>query len=495
MASTYTDLGVELMVTGENAGTWGTKTNTNLNLIEQISGGYAIQTLNAAGTGANTTDLAKADGALGATVASRVIILGAVSPQAITGNKIVTMPVLTENFYIIKNSTSGAYTVQLKAASGSGATVTWATGDKGWKIVYFDGVATNTGVYDVGIATLTGVETLTNKTLTSPVFSGTATNFTSTGIDDNATSTAITIDSSENVSLTSILKVDTVQDQDGNNIINENANTITIGASGDTITIPSGATLANSGIITGFESTGIDDNADATAITINSSEQVEFTAGTALLPAITTTGDANTGMWFPAADTIAFSEGGSEVMRIDSSGKVGVGTSSPSQALDVVGSIEVSDGIYIGGTAAANKLDDYEEGTWTPSITTAGGTLSVTYAERAGKYTKIGNIVTYEFYIETSVFSGGTGNLTFGGLPFTVQAGRGALGIAAGSRIDLGIESAVIIPSQSSSNFLVRIKNSTGTGTSDNLTTLDASDWSNNNPTLMYGAGYYRTDS
>jgi hypothetical protein len=138
------------MVTGENAGTWGTKTNTNLNLIEQISGGYAIQTLNAAGTGANTTTLAKADGALGATVASRIIILGAESAQAITGNKIVTMPVLTENFYIIKNSTSGAYTVQLKAASGSGATVTWATTDKGWKIVYADGVATNTGIYDTG---------------------------------------------------------------------------------------------------------------------------------------------------------------------------------------------------------------------------------------------------------------------------------------------------------------------------------------------------------
>jgi hypothetical protein len=160
------------MVTGENAGTWGTKTNTNLNLIEQISGGYAIQTLNAAGTGANTTTLAKADGALDATMASRVIILGAVSAQAITGNKIVTMPVLTENFYLIKNSTSGAYTVQLKAATGSGATVTWGTGDKGWKIVYFDGVATNTGVYDtgfgVGDVTLTGTQTLTNKTLTSP---------------------------------------------------------------------------------------------------------------------------------------------------------------------------------------------------------------------------------------------------------------------------------------------------------------------------------------
>jgi len=52
--------------------------------------------------------------------------------------------------------------------------------------------------------------------------------------------------------MASIIKVDTIQDQDGNNIINENANTITIGASGDTISIPSGATLANSGTATGF---------------------------------------------------------------------------------------------------------------------------------------------------------------------------------------------------------------------------------------------------
>ena len=67
-------------------------------------------------------------------------------------------------------------------------------------------------------------------------------------------------------------------------------------------------------------SPSITDNGNATAITINSSEQVEFTAGTALLPAITTTGDANTGMWFPSADTIAFAEGGAEAMRINSVG-------------------------------------------------------------------------------------------------------------------------------------------------------------------------------
>ncbi len=173
MASTYTPLGVELMATGENAGTWGTKTNTNLNIIEQISGGYKVQTLNTAGAGANTTALTETDGGTGSTVATRVIIFGAESPQTISGNKIVTFPVGVENFYLIKNSTSGSYTVQLKAASGSGATVTWATDDKGWKLVYFDGVATNTGVYEIplstaGTVTETGTQTLTNKTLTSP---------------------------------------------------------------------------------------------------------------------------------------------------------------------------------------------------------------------------------------------------------------------------------------------------------------------------------------
>jgi len=157
MASTYTPLGVELMATGENAGTWGTKTNTNLNIFEQISGGYQVQTLNAAGAGANTTALAVSDGSTGATLATRVIVLGAESPQTISGNKIVTIPIDVENFYFIKNSTSGSYTVQLKYASGSGDSVTWATTDKGWKIIYAtanDG--TNPDIAEVTVGGLPG---------------------------------------------------------------------------------------------------------------------------------------------------------------------------------------------------------------------------------------------------------------------------------------------------------------------------------------------------
>ena len=165
MASTYTDLGLELMATGENAGTWGTKTNANLSLIEQLTGGYLEVSI--AG-GAQTTALDIDDGALTGKAQNRVLKL----TGSISGNQIVTFPLLTENFYIIENATSGAYTVQLKAASGSGATVTLATDDKRTHIIYLDGVATNTGVFDTGLGegdvTLTGTQTLTNKTLTSP---------------------------------------------------------------------------------------------------------------------------------------------------------------------------------------------------------------------------------------------------------------------------------------------------------------------------------------
>ena len=64
-------------------------------------------------------------------------------------------------------------------------------------------------------------------------------------------------------------------------------------------------------------------NSGTTALTIDTSQRAAFVAGTAALPAITTSGDTNTGMFFPAADTIAFAEGGTEAMRLDSSGNVG----------------------------------------------------------------------------------------------------------------------------------------------------------------------------
>ena len=164
MASTYTGLGVELQATGENAGTWGTKTNTNLQILEQISGGYTTQSI--AGS-AQTTTLSVSDGSTGATLSHRMIEF----TGTITGNQIVTIPLDVQTFYFIKNTTSGAYTVQFKYVTGSGDSFTFAAADKGTKILFAsanDG--TNPDIIDIGMGnvTLTGTETLTNKTLTSP---------------------------------------------------------------------------------------------------------------------------------------------------------------------------------------------------------------------------------------------------------------------------------------------------------------------------------------
>jgi len=82
--------------------------------------------------------------------------------------------------------------------------------------------------------------------------------------------------------------------------------------------------------------------AGTTAVTINTSQRAAFVAGTAAAPAITTAGDTNTGIFFPAADTTAFAEGGVEAMRIDSNGNVGIGTTSPNNKLIVNGAVGVA---------------------------------------------------------------------------------------------------------------------------------------------------------
>ena len=164
MASTYTPLGIELQATGENAGTWGTKTNTNLQIIEQISGGYISKSI--AG-GAQTTALAVSDGSTGAELSHRMIEF----TGTISGNQIVTIPIDVQTFYFLRNSTSGSHTVQFKYASGSGDSFTFAADNKGDAVVFAtanDGTNPDIDTLPAGDVTLTGTQTLTNKTLTSP---------------------------------------------------------------------------------------------------------------------------------------------------------------------------------------------------------------------------------------------------------------------------------------------------------------------------------------
>ena len=83
----------------------------------------------------------------------------------------------------------------------------------------------------------------------------------------------------------------------------------------------------------------------------------------------------------------------------------------------------LSGGVYLGGTGAANYLDDYETGTWTPVIAATGSQPSVTYSFQGGKYTKIGNLVRLDFAITISSISGGSGAAAISGIPFATQSG------------------------------------------------------------------------
>jgi hypothetical protein len=140
MASTFsTDLKLELMATGENAGTWGTKTNTNLNLIQQAIAGF------------QAIDVAAADVTLVMTDASisnaRNMVLKFTG--TLTANRTVNLPDSIEKFYILQDSTThGAFTLTFKTVSGTGFTL-----DEG-KI--HAGFSDGTNVTEVALNTLGG---------------------------------------------------------------------------------------------------------------------------------------------------------------------------------------------------------------------------------------------------------------------------------------------------------------------------------------------------
>jgi hypothetical protein len=139
MASSFSDLGIELMATGENAGTWGDKTNTNLQIVEKSIAGYVEQAVTSGGTTALT--ITDGDATESTSVARHAVIK---LTGTITGNSIVTVPDSIEKVYIVTNGTSGAYTVQFKTASGTG--ITFGVSEKTTRLVYSDG----TNLVDAG---------------------------------------------------------------------------------------------------------------------------------------------------------------------------------------------------------------------------------------------------------------------------------------------------------------------------------------------------------
>jgi len=137
--STSANLKLTVQQTGENSGTWGQITNTNLLILEQAIGGY-----DALSVASSPTALTFSNGALSNGKNQVLKLTGTIS-----GNVLVTIPNTIKKTYIVDNATSGAYTVTLKYVSG-GSSVTWSATDKGTKLVYADGTNVLEGISSVG---------------------------------------------------------------------------------------------------------------------------------------------------------------------------------------------------------------------------------------------------------------------------------------------------------------------------------------------------------
>ncbi len=143
--TTSTSLKLTVQATGENSGTWGQITNTNLLILEQAIGGYDAVGLNAT-TGATLTF---SNGVLSNGKNQVLKLTG-----SITTNVNVVIPDSIEKTYLVENATTGAFTVTFKTSSGTG--VTWTATDKGTKVLYSDGTNIVEGLSSVGAVTATG---------------------------------------------------------------------------------------------------------------------------------------------------------------------------------------------------------------------------------------------------------------------------------------------------------------------------------------------------
>jgi hypothetical protein len=273
MASTYsTNLGIELIGTGEQSGTWGTTTNTNLGtLLEQSIAGYATQAV----TDGAATVLTITNGA-SSTGRNAVISL----TGALTAARVVEVPAKTKT-YIFANNTTGGFAVTVKVNGQTGVSI--ANGNKA--LVYCDATDVRLVVSDAvssSIVTLTGTQTLTNKTLTTPVID--AINSTTIGATTPSTGVFTTLSASGAFTVSGVLTASG-----------------TVSGTGFSTYLASppaiGGTTAAAGSFTAL------------------SYSTTLTGGTGVV-------NLGSGQFYK-----------------DASGNVGIGTSSPGYILDVVGSL------------------------------------------------------------------------------------------------------------------------------------------------------------
>ncbi len=222
----------------------------------------------------------------------------------------------------------------------------------------------------------------------------TTTGLTSNGIDDNATSTAMTLDTSGNLLVGT--NNQNWQTEEGMRYFNGDSLVVTRSSA----TPFSVNRLTDDGDLAVFRKGG------STVGSIGVSGQL-FAVGR---------GDTTLG--FDDANDAIYARGTSGAYRPDA---IDLG-SSANRFKDLY----LSGGVYLGGTGSANKLDDYESGTWTPSVEGLSTAGTASYSVRDGRYVKVGRVVHVSLTINATNFSG-TGSFLVTGLPFAYESIAGTI--------------------------------------------------------------------
>lgn len=259
-----------------------------------------------------------------------------------------------------------------------------------------------------------------------------------------------------------------------NNVIQRPGASFAYSATGTTLTLTS-ATLSTDTMYAVFIGRAVQ------TVIPPANINIQLADGTAAAPSLNFANDTNTGIFRPTTDEIALVEGGVEGMRLNASGNVqfagniGLGGATPTTS---------GTGITFPATASAssnaNTLDDYEEGTWTP---TQGGTA--TYIEQFGHYRKIGSLVFVNFgFTINTLGTGSASNIS--GFPFTSTANGQTLSVSYYATLALS-KTYVIMRIDSSSTTAV------SGSTTGNATSLENIPGIFGNNTVFFGSGCYIT--